>query len=198
MTFLRSVLLVLTLAACGCARHTRPLVRPAELSQAEKNFQAVWDAAAEVLVSYRFTVDQRDRRAGLIITEPLAGRHFFEWWRRDEVTASGALENTVQPIYRVASVHINKAGDGSYSPVVTITVSRRLAMPKSRKAPTREDFLVLGVGTSDESHRRSGKPSPSDDLLAGRIANDIRALAAKKLAGETLTTGQKIIRFLGG
>ena len=73
---------------------------------------ALEDAGREVLLLYRFTINQRDRRAGLITTNPTASRHFFEWWRRDKATASGALENSVQPIYREVSVEIRKTDEG--------------------------------------------------------------------------------------
>ena len=187
---------VMLLAACGCfAMHTSPIVPPVEMGPAEKEFQIVWDAASEALVSYRFTVDHRDRRAGLITTDPMGSRHFFEWWRRDKVTASGALENTVQPMYRVVSVHIRKTDQGKYDPVVSITVSRLLPKHIIKK---KEEYLIIGVGSSDGSSKGSGKHSPGDDILAGKIADDIRRIADQKRAGQTPSTGQKIIRLLGG
>jgi hypothetical protein len=127
MTILRMIPVLLLLAGCSHAMHTQPIVVPKEMSPDEKNFQAVWDASSETLVSYRFSVNLRDRRAGLITTEPMVGKHFFELWRRDKVTSSGALENSVQPIYREVSVRIKKTKDGKYDPVVSIVVSRLLS-----------------------------------------------------------------------
>jgi hypothetical protein len=164
------------------------------MTSVERNFQAAWDASSEVLAGYRFTVDRRDRRAGLITTEPTASRHFFEWWRRDKATASGALENSVQPIYREASVQIRKTDAGKYHPVVSVIVSRLLSgglgsgnimIPYKQDIRRRkkQEYLVLGVGRSDGSGRDSTKHSPADDVLASRIAEDIRQLADRKLAG---------------
>lgn len=176
--------------------HTRPIVPPSAMTPVEKNFQSVWDATSEVLVDYRFTVDQRNRRAGLITSHPLASRHFFELWRRDKVTASGALENTVQPIYRTVSVRILKEAGGSYHPVVTVTVSRLLSEPGQPEyvwtsyehvmtASKKQEHLVIGVGSSDDSRKSAGKRSPGDDLLAKRIADDIRTLAHQKRSART-------------
>ena len=209
MAVFRIVSVTILLAACGCARHTRPIVPPRELTPGEKNFQAVWDAGCEVLSSYRYTVDRRDRRAGLITTKPMASKHFFEWWRRDKVTASGALENSVQPIYREVSVQIRKTDEGKYDPVVSVTVSRLLSGGSSSNrtlapyervttTPTRRDRLVIGVGRSDNTRGEPGKHSPGDEILAGKIAEDIRRLADRKLAGRTPSVGQRIIRSLGG
>ena len=190
----RIIPVVILLAACGCARHTRPIVPPAEMTPVEKDFQAVWDASCETLSAYRFTVDRHDRRAGLITTEPTASRHFFEWWRRDKATAAGALENSIQPIYRQVSIQIRKTDEGKYHPVVSITVSRLLSggrgasdimipYKQDTNRKKKEDRLVLGVGSSDGAAKNSDKHSPDDDVLARRIAKDIQRLADRKRAG---------------
>ena len=198
MAVFRIIPVAILLAACGCAQHTRPIVSPVEMTPTERNFQAVWDASREVLSSYRFTVNRRDRRAGLITTEPMASRHFFEWWRRDKATASGALENSIQPIYREVSVQIRKTDKGKYYPVVSVTVSRLLTNSSSDRVlssyelvttPRRQDRLVIGVASSDSTRGDSGKHSPGDEVLTGKIAEDIRRLADEKRAGNTPSGG---------
>ena len=196
MAILRMIPVVMLLAMCGCyAMHTTPIVQPAEMGPAEKGFQAVWDAANETLNTYRYTVNQRNRRYGRITTDRLGGRHFFEWWRRDKATATGALENSVQPIYRVVAVDIRKTGEGEYKPVVTITVSRLLEKEVSgRKAKKvsereakeitdREGYMTLAIGRSEGDVKDTEKRSFDDDALARRIANDIKSLAHQKLGG---------------
>ncbi len=196
MAFLRILPVMMLLVACGCGRaqHTRPIVPPTELTPAERTFQNVWDSASEVLISYRFKVDQLDRRSGTVTTLPQGGRHFFEWWRRDKATVSGALENTVQPLYRTAIVRIIKKSDGEYHPVVTIKVSRLLSGPGQvkhphpaapgtvggRKKDKEREYMVIAIGTSGDSAPASAKRSPGDDVLAKRIADEIRTLAYQK------------------
>ena len=199
MAFSRIIPVMMLLTACGCGRalHTRPIVSPVPLTADEQRFQNVWDSVSEVLVSYRFKIDQLDRRGGTITTLPLAGRHFFEWWRRDKVTVAGALENTVQPLSRTATVRIIKKSDGQYDPVVTIEVSRLLSPPGQIKHPhptdpdtvgrrrkeKKREYMVIAVGTSDDSAVDSVKRSPNDDMLAKRIADDIRTLTFQKRSG---------------
>ena len=195
MALFRIIPVAILLAVCGCAQHTRPIVPPAEMTPVERNFQAVWDATGEVLSSYRFTVDRRDRRAGLITTEPMASRHFFEWWRKDKTTAAGALENTVQPMYRQVSVQISKTDKGKYYPVVSIIVSRLLAGDRDARrdvmsreritTPSRHDRLVIAFVSSDKIRKDPDKHSPGDEILAVKIADDIRRLADKKRAEKT-------------
>ena len=193
MAVFRIIPVAILLAVCGCVSYTRPIVPPAEMTRSEKNFQAVWDAGREVLRSYRFTVNHRDRRAGLMTTDPMGGRHFFEWWRRDKATATGALENSVQPMYRVVSLQIRKTDEGKYDPVVSVTVSRLLSggsggnrfltTYKLVPAPNPEDLLIVAVASSDKTRGDSDGHRPGDAIFAEKIAEDIRRLAARKLAG---------------
>jgi hypothetical protein len=193
MAFLRMTPVVMLLVAFGCGRaqYTRPIVQPAPLTPAEQEFQAVWDSTRDVLTKYRFKIDQLDRRAGTITTLPQGGRHFFEWWRSDKVTTVGALENTVQPLYRTAKVRIiKKKSDGQFHPVVTLKVSRMLYPPGQIKQPyptdpdpsrdnfkkkkKKPEYMVIAVGTSEAPDGGAPKRSLNDDVFAKRLADEIR------------------------
>jgi len=168
MAFLRMTPVVMLLVAFGCGRaqYTRPIAPPPPLTPAEQEFQAVWDSAIDVLAKYRFKIDQFDRRGGTITTLPQGGRHFFELWRRDKVTTVGALENTVQPLYRTAKVRIiKKKSDGQFHPIVTIEVSRMLYPPGQIRHPHPRD---------PDPAAGAAKRSPNDDVFAKRLADEIR------------------------
>ncbi|MFP3937946.1 MAG: hypothetical protein ACLFVW_06355, partial [Phycisphaerae bacterium] len=107
----------------GCAKHTEPIVSAEQMRSGEPEFLAMWDAAKDVLREYRFELDRQDRRAGIITTEPLLGRHAPEFWRKDAVTKGAVLEGTLQTIYRTATVEI-VSDNGEYRPVVRVDVSR--------------------------------------------------------------------------
>jgi len=163
------------------------------MTPAERNFQAVWDAAAEVLASYHFTIDRRDRRAGTIVTRPIVGKYFFEWWRGDSVGLGQVLESSIQPIYREVSVQIRSSGDGKYEPVVSVAVSRLMTagdnVRNSREAydmlviPGRRQRQDIAVVHSGQVRGKLSKGSSGDEALAERIAKKIKRAAAKKLAG---------------
>jgi hypothetical protein len=207
MSLFRIITVAVLLTVCGCARYTRPVVVPTKMTPIEKRFQAIWDASAEVLLSYRFTVDRRDRRSGVMTTSPMASRHFFEWWRRDKTDTSGALENSLQPIYREVTVQIRKTGEGKYHPVVSIVVSRLLAARSSTNrhlssyqlvtTPDRNDRLIIGFANSDKSRKGTGKYSPGDEILARKIAADIQRLADQKGMGNAPSVPRRIFRHLG-
>ena len=106
----------------GCGNYTRPVVKPAQLTPEERNFERVWKASQDVLRKYDFQIDRQDRRAGIITTELMTGKHWFEFWRRDAATAYDVAESTVQTIYRAVQVKITKAEDqpATYVPEVKV------------------------------------------------------------------------------
>ena len=100
VSFLAAVLLA------GCANYTKPVATAEPLTVRERNFEAVWQAAQDVLTDYNFRLERLDRREGLIVTEPLTGQQAWEFWRRDAVTPYALAESTLQTIYRQAQVRI--------------------------------------------------------------------------------------------
>jgi len=91
----------------GCATHSKPIAPPDKQTPAEVNFEATWSSAIDVLRSFDFTLDRQDRRAGVVTTAPMVGRHWFEFWRRDGKTAFYVLENSLHTTYRTATVQIS-------------------------------------------------------------------------------------------
>jgi len=120
------VALVLAAAPGGCAQYTHPVVAPPEMSAAERNFESVWQASQDILHEYYFEVDRRDRRARVMTTEPMTGKQWFEFWRKDSVAPYAVAESTLQTIYRVVEVRIQPAagGDETYEPDVTVYIFR--------------------------------------------------------------------------
>jgi len=199
--------IVAVLGACGCVQHTRPIVPPTKLTEAERNFQAVWEASKDVLRGYQFTINRQDRRAGVIITEQIVGKHFFEFWRRDAVGPRETAESAIQPTYLMVTVRIRSTGPSTYEPAVAVAAARprsvgdnvtstgeaynALVLPRDR---TRSD---LEAADAVDLPGKPGKEVPGGRGLARRIAEEIRAEAARKLAGRS-SFGRKILGFLGG
>ena len=152
------IVAVAGLLSPGCAKHTTPIVPPREMTADERNFEAVWRASQDVLRKYYFTLDRRDRRAGIITTEPMVGKHWSELWRHDSVSRSDVAESTIQSIYRVVEVRIEPAEDvyEKYVPVVKVYAYRaEREMPQvTSTSEAYELFLTPG------GHDRS-----ADDFL---------------------------------
>ena len=182
-------------AAAGCVKYTHPVVvaEPAKLSVADRNYEAVWQAAIDVLRNkYDFQIDRRDRRAGVITTHPLLGKQFFEFWRRDTVSAEDLAESSLHTVYRVVLVNIRpvSAGSAIYEPIVKVTAVRsnkeRLAIGSTGEA---YDMFIHPGQTLDAERKLSRRaavgPGPDDEKLgpfaglAHRIAGEIRAAAVQ-------------------
>jgi hypothetical protein len=126
-TTVTSVILAGLLTSVGaCVRHTEPLRSQGPMTPAERDFDNLWQASRYVLKKYHFTLDIQDRRTGMISTEPMLGKQFFEFWRHDSTTGRDTSESTLQSIYRTAFVTIApKAMDQqSYKPTVVVTIDR--------------------------------------------------------------------------
>jgi hypothetical protein len=132
------VLLSLLASLAGCGNHREPIVDSQGAAPVDPRFEATWQAALGVLGEYRFQIDRKDKRAGVITTRPLLGRHGLEFWRRDATTMQELLEGTLQTVYRAATVRImpDPKREGGYVALVEVKVSR----------PGRQETEIVGAG----------------------------------------------------
>lgn len=181
------------IGGCGVgAPSGRPTVRPTQ----DEHFNAVWEAATEVLREYRFTIDRADTRAGVITTLPLLSRHGLEVWRKDAVTPRDQLEGTLQSIYRQAEVVVRRrdpAADadlpqGKYLADVAVRTSRS-NRPTLQVTSTADAYDLFGA--PEELGRAYGEPQPEqrsyrtglgrDGNLEAILRQRIHRAAARKL-----------------
>jgi len=195
-------LIVLCLMGCvaatvltGChTNFTNPtpaaLAARRELTTAQRSFDAYWRASLEVLRSYEFELDRQDRRAGILTTKPMLGRHFFEVWRRDAVTYYDMTESTLQSIYRAVTVQLVPGAEaGVYEPKVTVSLQR---LNKPSDGPPSASAAMALVSPSQRRERKrtlraaSALPDGRTQVgehqpLARKLAGEIRAKAARLL-----------------
>lgn len=185
---------------CGCAQNTQRVVPPPSLTPAQQNFEALWQGAIDVLDEYYFTLQRTDRREGVILTQPLTGKHWFEFWRKDSATARDTAESSLQTIFRQVRITIRPTAPGAatYQASVEVLVSRLdRDLPEIRSTSEAYDLFLM-PGYDAERHRRHKSAIMESKTMAehlqannlvqlGRDANleakisgDIRAAAAKK------------------
>jgi len=115
----------MAIAVTGCPpQHTSPIVEVRPETEAERQFEAHWLAALKVLRKYRFKIDVQDRRRGLIVSEPMVAKHFFEFWRRDATSTYDLVEGSLQTVYLVAAVNITRADPNGSDYEVDVEVRR--------------------------------------------------------------------------
>ncbi len=188
-----ALLLAAVAAGCGAVPQLGPGVSPSP----DESFNAVWDAAIEVLRQYRFEVDRADRRAGVITTLPMLGQSWFEFWRQDAATPADLLESSLQTIYRQATVNIRRVWPetttapvvGEYVAAVEVRVRRsdRLEPQATSASEAYRIFLSPGALIPEPGEAGGSEPTGgvadlgSDPKLAKILQDKITALAAKKL-----------------
>ena len=176
----------LLLGVGACVRHTEPLPSQEDMTPAERDFDNLWRASQYVLKKHHFTIDMRDRRAGLISTEPLLGKHFFEFWRHDSVTNRDTQESTLQTIYRIAVVTISRGPTehGAYRPKVVVTIGRSNKGKTGIASVT--DAYRLQFGKSTKRNPKWLTPLGRDEKLEEKLLYEIDDAAAKRIYLERL------------
>ena len=198
----------LAVSVGGCALHNKPIAGEPTLTPAQRNFDAVWRASLDVLRRYHFPIRRQDRRAGVITTGQTTGKQFFEIWRDDAGTGFHVAENSLQTMYRKATVTVwAKEGQPDvYEAGVTIELVRS-DMDSFQVTSTSEAYSIFtfpgGRGSfvvtdeikrqsrraddagQDDSHATPPKgivPLGRDTALEDRIAGKIADTAGKYLA----------------
>jgi len=184
---------VLLSVAGGCASYTQPPAGVALAPPAEPQFDALWRASIDVLREYRFRIDRRDRRAGVITTRPMLAQHWFEFWRCDAVTARDFLEGSLQTVYRRATVRIEPKKDDpqQYAPRVNVIVAR----------PAGGGLEIVGAGEAygqfidaldDDAYRRSRRQRRELRQQSIRHALEAEQATASDRAKSQETLARKI------
>ncbi|AQT69227.1 hypothetical protein STSP2_02416 [Anaerohalosphaera lusitana] len=98
------------LVGCSASSRTQVPVEPlCGISQTKAHAMQV---AEEVLTDMRFEIDKLDTEEGVIITQPLRGGQFFEFWRSDNATAQAAANSNLHSLLRQATLTFNETASG--------------------------------------------------------------------------------------
>ncbi len=88
------------------------------------DFQKLWDACKGELYVRLFTVDREQYRNGLLSSEPMVSKQFFEPWRTDAVNLHDVAESSLATIRRTVRFEVRRRPDGSYDAVPKVLVER--------------------------------------------------------------------------
>ena len=192
-----AVLILVAATVCGCAKYTSPVGPQPKLTAGQHNFEAVWEAALQVLQEHYFEIDRQDRRDRVITTLPLTGKHWWELWRRDAIGTDAIAESTVQTIYRTVTVRIRPAGPGetTYAADVEVAVFRSDRHEQQTTSTSDAYDLFRQPGSVGEKQTKvlweespgeqegstSAVPLGRDARLEAALAARIRAAATSRI-----------------
>ena len=136
-------------------------------------FDPLWEACERTARDYLFNIDRRDQRSGLLTTEPLITRQWWEFWRKDAGTFKDTQEATLANIRRTIFFQFKKVSDGTYS------VTPKVLVEKESKVDPKYKDDIEGPSSYWYATRR-------DEVLEKRIADSIRK-RVDKVAKEMAT-----------
>jgi len=189
---MRTVLIasIVAAAAClaGCANYTDPVGTAPATTPGERGFENLWQASVHVLGRYDFRLARQDRRAGVIVTEPMTGEYAGEFWRKDAATRQDLAEGTIQTVYRQATVRLEPVSEGAEQFRLAVEVQTfRSNRSHPQVTSTSEAMSLFRFPGSSGERSRDGEeldgagdymvPLGRDKELEAHLAADIRAAA---------------------
>ena len=102
ITTLLSLLLII-FTVCGC-QQPEELHNPAVFKSGSEE---LWTACKDELTARGFSIGFQNRKAGIIETNPLTSKQWFEFWRNDVVDSSSTIKSSMHTTNRVITLNIN-------------------------------------------------------------------------------------------
>jgi hypothetical protein len=131
------------LLLAGCQAHqppnaptTRPslattqpsywLSLPATSAIEATDFERLWSACEQATWHFGFIPDRLDRRGGVMTSQPLVSKQFFEFWRNDVVTADDLSDSSLATYRRTLRFEIKKLDrpGGGYRATPSVLIER--------------------------------------------------------------------------
>ena len=94
------------------------------VSVSGQNFDKLWSSAEGVSESLLFAIDRRDRRQGLMTTQPTVSAQWFEPWRRELQTGDDVLNSSAAAFRRTIYWQFAQQG-GGYAVTPRVIVERQ-------------------------------------------------------------------------
>lgn len=100
------------------------LRQPAVAQVKHADRDALWEAAEQTARRWMFRIDRRDYRGGLLTTEPMVSKQWFELWRKDAGGFDDVAEASLGPIRRSIHFEFTQEPNGTYSAAPKVLVER--------------------------------------------------------------------------
>jgi len=101
------------------------LSQPAVVSVRTLHFDHLMSAAQDAARNYQFRIDRTDYRRGLITTQALVSKQWFEVWRKEVIPLHDQAVATVATIRRTVRFDIQRLDDGRFELTPKVVVERQ-------------------------------------------------------------------------
>jgi hypothetical protein len=100
------------------------LAQPSVAQLRGRDFTKLWDACERAIQRMLMKVDRRDWRRGLLTSEPMISRQFFELWRNDPPAGIDLAESSLANIRRTVFFEFRREDDGTFVAAPKVLVER--------------------------------------------------------------------------
>jgi hypothetical protein len=201
---------LISVIATGCTSHqppnaptTRPslattqpsywLQLPATSTVQSADFDKLWESCQATAHHFGFMPDRLDKRGGVIATNPLTSKQFFEVWRNDVVTGDDLADSSVATYRRTLRFDITKidpSEGGGFRATPSVLIERQAITEKPIPAwiylrqAFKNDRTYHPVGSAESDRgiylpRQYWYPTGRDTALEKQVADDLTKRLAK-------------------
>ena len=120
------------------------LAQPAAASVFSTDYDRLWNTCMSLARDDQFTFDQMDYRQGLLSTNPLPSRQFFEIWRNDCGDSYGVLQSSLQTVRRTIDFQFHVL-PGGYVVAPKVVIERLAQLDVRITSPGEINEIFSGV-----------------------------------------------------
>lgn len=160
--------------------------------------------AESALSEMHFTLHRIDTENGRILTHPLSGAQFFEFWRKDAVGSFNQIESTLHTVRRTAELTFTPVNNGTH--IICTVHTERLNLPSRETAGPNQAYQILTESSPivqtvkfspDQTRGMVWVPLGEDTELANAILRNITQHQKKQDKGDNVVSwAQNDIRNL--
>jgi len=158
-----AITILLTAMLTGCTEQRRPTQQTVAIVK-QFSFDDVWTVCLASLQDRGLSVDRQDRRFGLIVSEPVVGKQFFEFWRNDAVTSDDTWTSSLHTVRRIVSIHVVSQGPMHFE-VRVEAQAQRVNIPADQLDNTAEAFEMIRTHGVPASPSRRDYTRPKAELI---------------------------------
>jgi len=163
------------------------LDKPAVVQVEAADFYQLWNICRSVAHDRFFQIDREDYREGLLTTQPLVSKQWWELWRRDVVTVHGIEESTLATIRRTIRFQLTEEPGGRFRVEPKVLVERFASAERRLTAITEYHAAFSGPRPFGSAETDQGLAYPLDYWYAiGRdndLEKDLAAAIERRLHG---------------
>jgi len=156
--------------------------KPAFAEVQSADFQKLWEACRSTLINDQFEIDREDYRLGVLTTQPMISKQFFEMWRSDAGTAHEIAQDSLQTIRRTVHVEFERGADGLFyaRPKVVLEQSAHPERRITAQAQFTQAFVAIGEQPNRTNEEGESVPNRywyalgRDDAMEKELANSVR------------------------